>query len=237
MGRRLELTGKTFGEWFVEGFAFMRHGKSYWNCKCSCGNERAISGSELRKGKSKSCGKCDPKFAPGKRFGMLTLLSFLGKVNNNRKWLCQCDCGNQTERFETNLSSEYVTSCGCTDNKEHHGLCHTYEYKAWENLKHYYQGDLPKSWEKFSAFHADVGNRPTDEHLLAKHDIRKPHDKNNTYWRNRNDGSTLDQLTMPLNDECRISMYGAGRAITFERKADRTGTNQTDGVCPAIGQG
>lgn len=46
------LFGKTFGEWKVIDYA----GNSLWECKCSCGTVRNISGFDLENGKTTSCG-------------------------------------------------------------------------------------------------------------------------------------------------------------------------------------
>ena len=44
------------GQKFNEFTAVEYLGKGYWNCKCSCGNTRKISISDLRAGRKKSCG-------------------------------------------------------------------------------------------------------------------------------------------------------------------------------------
>jgi len=54
----VDLTGKRFGYWTV--FALhpqrYRNGATRWLSRCICGEERAVSGSDLRQGGSKSCG-------------------------------------------------------------------------------------------------------------------------------------------------------------------------------------
>lgn len=45
----------------------------------------------------------------GKRFGKLTVKEYLG----NRKYRCQCDCGNECIVFSSNLTRNHTTSCGC----------------------------------------------------------------------------------------------------------------------------
>jgi hypothetical protein len=61
MAARLQLIGQTFGRLTVIGNApnyvspgGQRH--SQWLCRCECGTEKAIRGSELRKGAVQSCG-------------------------------------------------------------------------------------------------------------------------------------------------------------------------------------
>jgi len=56
MPNRLELTSQKFGRLTVLKFAYMKKGKSYWNCFCKCGNEKIISSNCLKNGHTKSCG-------------------------------------------------------------------------------------------------------------------------------------------------------------------------------------
>jgi hypothetical protein len=48
----IDLSGKSFGRWFVSDYA----GKSYWNCVCECGTVRKVNGKNLTLGTSSSCG-------------------------------------------------------------------------------------------------------------------------------------------------------------------------------------
>ena len=60
----LNLSGQTFGRWFVlsEAPSIKRKISSgrgrtrYWNVRCVCGKEKVISQECLRSGKSRSCG-------------------------------------------------------------------------------------------------------------------------------------------------------------------------------------
>ena len=57
MGKFIDITGKTFGRWSVikrEGVDSAGH--ILWHCKCICGKENLVSGSDLHSGRSKSCG-------------------------------------------------------------------------------------------------------------------------------------------------------------------------------------
>lgn len=53
----IEMIGKTFGEWEVlsRDNNYNSHLVHYW-CKCKCGKVKSVAGSELRRGRSKSCG-------------------------------------------------------------------------------------------------------------------------------------------------------------------------------------
>jgi len=57
MGRMIDLKGKVFGRWIViERANTYPGGQVCWLCRCECGSERVVSGNNLRRGISKSCG-------------------------------------------------------------------------------------------------------------------------------------------------------------------------------------
>lgn len=52
----IDLTGHKFDRWTVESFS-RRSGKTaMWNCRCECGTQREVSGNNLNRGYSRSCG-------------------------------------------------------------------------------------------------------------------------------------------------------------------------------------
>lgn len=53
--KRIDLVGKTFGRWTVLSTA-PRTYQTMWQCRCTCGVERAVSGANLTSGHSTSCG-------------------------------------------------------------------------------------------------------------------------------------------------------------------------------------
>lgn len=50
------MIGKSFGRWFVLKEDGRRHRAVMYLCRCSCGTERRISGTSLRRGITSSCG-------------------------------------------------------------------------------------------------------------------------------------------------------------------------------------
>ena len=64
MGKRIDLTGRTFGKWIVLGHGSVRNTHAYWWCKCACGAEQAVDGSHLKRGTSTQCRKCAPRTQP-----------------------------------------------------------------------------------------------------------------------------------------------------------------------------
>jgi hypothetical protein len=49
---KIDIAGQKFGLWTV--LDYVQRGK--WNCVCECGHKRKVEGTDLRKGKSQSCG-------------------------------------------------------------------------------------------------------------------------------------------------------------------------------------
>lgn len=56
MGRFIDLTGQRFGRWTVLRYAGSHNGRAFWECRCDCGKIRDVRGSDLRNGRSTSCG-------------------------------------------------------------------------------------------------------------------------------------------------------------------------------------
>lgn len=52
-----DISGCTFGKLTVVGrVANDKHNKARWLCRCDCGNEKIILGSNLLSGRTTSCG-------------------------------------------------------------------------------------------------------------------------------------------------------------------------------------
>lgn len=59
-------TGKVYGKLTVLSFAEVRGKCAHWLCRCECGNEKVVSGANLRKqAGTRSCGKCVRKTING----------------------------------------------------------------------------------------------------------------------------------------------------------------------------
>lgn len=117
----IDLTGQRFGRWTVIRRQGSSGGKALWLCMCDCGNEGEVKSTNLRSGKSKSCG-CYRKDTTsyrkiydmvGERFGKLSVIRMAGRKNGEYYWLCMCDCGNDMISRGTHLRSGHTTSCGC----------------------------------------------------------------------------------------------------------------------------
>ena len=130
MGRKIDLTGQTFGKLTVLEEAPERNksGSVCWICKCECGNIVTVSGGNLRRNNTKSCG-CQRKESAqarvvdltGQRFGMITVKKKAVNPYKNRHtyWLCDCDCGKTNILIDgENLKAGRTKSCGCDNYKK-----------------------------------------------------------------------------------------------------------------------
>lgn len=104
---------------------------SVWHCKCDCGNECNIRGTQLRSGKTQSCGclqkertiEASSKDLTGQRFGRLLAVERISNTGTElmTEYKCLCDCGNTIIVRSGNLVSGHTTSCGCIKNEKVHG--------------------------------------------------------------------------------------------------------------------
>lgn len=109
--------------------------KTYYKCKCECGNERIVYGYYLTSGKVKMCKECMKEKGSSKRidytgqkFGRLTIEKMLYNYNNTGYTYvkCICDCGNEAIIAMCNIKQGNTQSCGC------------YEIESRYNRNNYY---------------------------------------------------------------------------------------------------
>lgn len=55
---KFDLTGQRFGRWTVQRYLGKRGRKHMWLCRCECGREHEIEGSNLRDGRTTQCRAC-----------------------------------------------------------------------------------------------------------------------------------------------------------------------------------
>lgn len=108
----------------------------------------------------------------GKKFGTLTAIEYLG----NRKWLVNCDCGEQRAMLSLNLKRQNKTCGGYAHglpSRKTHGYTHKSTHDVWRgmlqrcndpNTKAYiYYGakgvKVCDRWHKFENFLSDMGEK------------------------------------------------------------------------------
>lgn len=139
----------------------------------------------------------------GERYGRLVVTGDApdGK-RNSRRFICQCDCGNQTEVSFSNLSSKQIVSCGCfqKDTAGQHTIKHrksnSPEYAVWRNMisrctkpSNIRWGDyggrgikVCDEWLVFENFWKDMGDRPTPKHQLDRINNDLGYFRDNCRW-------------------------------------------------------
>ena len=113
----------------------------------------------------------------GSRFDRLLVIRRVPNPGNaNLKWLCKCDCGNESMVQGGALKDGRVRSCGCLQKEvvTKHGMHKSKTYGTWTSMKDrctnsskkafkYYGGrgiSYCKEWEDFKNFLSDMGEKP-----------------------------------------------------------------------------
>lgn len=133
MPKLIDLTGQRFGRLTVIERTKRPMGSNaqgpFWRCKCDCGRSVVVTGSNLRYGRTQSCGclhkerftssgaRRDTEDLTGQRFGRLTVVERAEQPEDAKTkgayWLCRCDCGGTKIALSGSLRNGGVTSCGC----------------------------------------------------------------------------------------------------------------------------
>jgi hypothetical protein len=120
-----DLSGQRFGRLtVVERAGASSSGNVTWWCVCDCGGRTRSAGTDLRRGRTVSCGchardvtrqrHAQGRDLVGQRFGRLTVVAFAGVDSYPRAtWRCRCDCGDETTVAGHHLSEGSTVSCGC----------------------------------------------------------------------------------------------------------------------------
>ena len=128
MGKYEDLTNKRFGRLVainkIEPPESDRERRTWWHCKCDCGNEIDVRAKSLKRGDTKSCGCILKEIEEkrrmnltGQRFGRLTVIEESDKKCGKRVWHCRCDCGKEKDVLQDALVQGKQVSCGCYKNE------------------------------------------------------------------------------------------------------------------------
>lgn len=112
-----------------------------WKCQCECGKIIIVRKTNLTSKNSLSCGCVRIDNLKNKKFGKLTVIKMHEDKSKGIKWVCKCDCGNETIVYSNFLKSGHTKSCGCLQKEvvsnifRTHNLSKTKLYKRWEDMK------------------------------------------------------------------------------------------------------
>ena len=124
-GQLIDMSGKRFGRLLVLDYVGSKSRRSLWRCKCDCGKETIVQGSNLRQGDTTSCGclwhekftKSSFQDLTGQHFGELIVISRDETRPQGHQlpvyWTCECSCGKRISVLAENLRSGNSQSCGC----------------------------------------------------------------------------------------------------------------------------
>lgn len=111
------LIGQKFGMLTVVGQAeSSAAGSRRWLCRCDCGRETVVLGSNLTRGTTVSCGCRKYKDLAGQKIGRLTVLErsdqWATRGSRRRQlWKCLCDCGEITYKATDTLTNPDISMC------------------------------------------------------------------------------------------------------------------------------
>ncbi|GIM32977.1 hypothetical protein [Paraclostridium bifermentans] len=111
-GIKENLVGKKYGLLTVID-AKREKNKTYYLCRCDCGNEKWIRSDGIKNGRVTSCGCNHYVNLLDKKIGRLKVIEKTDRRDKKGAiiWKCRCDCGNLVEK-STNVL-KFAKSCGC----------------------------------------------------------------------------------------------------------------------------
>lgn len=171
--------------------------------------------------------------------GRLTALRLAGVVRQQAQWLCNCSCGKTCVVPMRSLVSGRGKSCGCLRRElqiarnHKHGMTNTPEHGIWKNMKtrcfnkhsaayKNYGGrgiTICERWMTFANFIADMGLRPSPQHMIERKDNDGNYEPSNCVWAVRQEQNS--------NRRNNVNIEYQGETLTAEEWSRRTGYEPT----------
>ena len=112
-GQPKDLTGRRFDDWTVVARAgSTKDGAATWHCRCVCGKERVIRGTQLTHQLTRGCGCARCPDLTGLKFGRWTVIA-KAKDEGRERTFWRCRCGKEKAIIHSTLINGESKSCGC----------------------------------------------------------------------------------------------------------------------------
>lgn len=157
----ISFVGKNYGDYLIESADFKVDRKQYKLVCGICGNVEYVSCRSIIDG-AKRWEKCKKHYNPikydesyiGRKNNFLTVKEVYKNSKGNRKFLCDCDCGNEAEIEPGHWEKGLVKSCGCLYSNRQ--LIHTPEL---DRLRSIYSGMIQRCYNKNCDSYEHYGER------------------------------------------------------------------------------
>lgn len=147
----IDITGKRFGKLVVDGFAYTKNNRAYWNCTCDCGTHCVKMGKYLRSGDTKSCG-CN----------VINLARKMGLSNINRNKYEILEDGETVKVYFNNTDNYFL--CDLEDWQPISDM-----FTWYESEQGYARTVLDNDNHKFMFFHSYVLNEFPSQNKICDH--------------------------------------------------------------------
>lgn len=178
------------------------------------------------------------------KYNRLTFLRNAPRDRQHRmRWVCLCDCGNETTTDAYAVKSGSAKSCGCLRHigrptRTTHGKSGTRIYSAWRSMRdrclcptHHAFKDYGERgitvcarWEKFENFAEDMGDIPSKDHTLERSNNSLGYQPGNCRWATRKEQQRNTRfnriLTVGGISKC-VSAWAEEKGIHFNVIHDR----------------